>query len=313
VPAFLRTVPLCLFLLLLFFSSGCTHRQSTYIDFSKPQENTAVASADSENHLEQRPLLIALASVISPKETIGYYRAIAQHVAKATGRPTVLIQRKTYAEVNMLMSNGEVDIAFLSTGAYASYRGMNEIELLVMAERSGNSLYTPDVIVHRDSEFQSLEDLQGRTFAFTDPLSFSGHMVIEDYLSRQNTVPEKYFKRFFYTYNHDKSLWAVANHLVDGASIDSQIYEYAKLRNPSLTEKIRIISSLKPSPTGPVAISKRVPPEQKEALQQIFLKMNQTPETADAMQQLIIDRFVLPQPELYAPLKKIYDRSSVIL
>lgn len=305
----------CAFLLssLLLGAAGCSNRNSSYIDFTKPQISSDESASYNETEREQRPLLIALASVISPKDTIGYYRAIARHVAKATGRSTVLIQRKTYAEVNMLMANGEVDIAFLSTGAYASHRGMNEIELLLMAERSGNSLYTPDVIVHRDSDFQSLADLQGRTFAFTDPLSFSGHMVIEDYLNRQGTVPEKYFKRFFYTYNHDKSIWAVANKLVDGASIDSQIYEYAKLRNPALTDNLRIIGSMKPSPTGPVAISKNVPAQQKAELQRIFLNMNRDPETAEAMQQLIIDRFVLPQPELYEPLKKIYDRSSVIL
>ena len=311
-PALFRRRFLLFLLLLPLLLSGCAASQNTYIDFSKPhpeQDATAHDSALSE----QRPILIALASVISPKETIGYYRAIAQHVARKTGRQAVLIQRKTYDEVNMLMSNGEVDIAFMSTGAYASYRGMNEIELLVMAERGGNSFYTPDVIVHRDSDIYSMDDLQSRTFAFTDPLSFSGHMVIEDYLERQGTVPEKYFKRFFYTYNHDKSIWAVANKLVDGASIDSQIYEYAKLRNPALTDNLRIISSLRPSPTGPIVISKRIPDEQKRVLQEIFLQMDQEAETAEAMQQLIIDRFVKPQPGLYEPLKKIYSRSRVIL
>ncbi len=311
-PALLRRLSHFFLVLLPLLISGCAASQSTYIDFSKPHpEQPTATQAVSLN--EQRPILIALASVISPKETIGYYRAIAQHVARKTGRQAVLIQRKTYDEVNMLMSNGEVDVAFMSTGAYASYRGMNEIELLVMAERGGNSFYTPDVIVHRDSDLYSMEDLQGRTFAFTDPLSFSGHMVIEDYLERQGTVPEKYFKRFFYTYNHDKSIWAVANKLVDSASIDSQIYEYAKLRNPSLTDNLRIISSLRPSPTGPVVISKNIPDEQKRLLQDIFLNMNQEPETAEAMQQLIIDRFVKPKPELYEPLKKIYSRSRVIL
>lgn len=303
-------LPFLLLLLALSATSGCGNKALSNIDFR--QEQTAPA-AYNKNGTEQRPLLIAIASVISPKETIGCYRTIAQHVAKATGRPTLLVQRKTYAEVNMLMANGEVDIAFMSTGAYSSYRGMNEIELLVMAEHHGNSLYTANVIVHRDSSIKSLDQLKGKVFAFTDPLSFSGHMVIEDYLSKQGAVPEKYFNRYFYTYNHDKSIWAVANKLADAASIDSQIYEYARLRDPSLADKVRIIASMAPSPTGPVAINKAIPVEQKEALRRIFLEMSENQETAEALRELIIDRFVMPQPELYEPLKKIYDRTSVIL
>ena len=295
-----------LFFCLLFGLAGC-NKTENYIDFSKAQP---VPAKDYSGEKEQRPLIIALASVISPEETIKFYRIIAQHTAELTGHPTVLVQRKTYAEINMLLSNGEADIAFLSTGAYAAYHGMNEIELLAMAERDGDSLYSTDVIVHRDSTIYSLADLKGKTFAFTDPLSLSGHLVIENSLLNQNTMPEKYFKRYFYTYNHDKSLWAVANHIADAASIDSQIYEYAKLKTPELTERVRIIASLNPAPTGPLVIRKNLPTAQKEQLRQIFLEMNQDPDTAQAMQKLMIDRFVPPQPKLYEPLKKIYDRIS---
>jgi phosphonate transport system substrate-binding protein len=254
-----------------------------------------------------------LASVISPYETIGYYRKIAEHVSWATGRNVILIQRKTYAEVNMLLANGEVDIAFLSTGAYSSYKGMNEIELLVMAEHVNNSLYTADVIVHKDSAIFTMGDLKGKVFAFTDPLSYSGHIAIEEYLRQQNTVPESFFKRYFYTYNHDKSLWAVANRIADGAILDSQIYEYVKEKNPELVENIRIIISIGPAPTGPVVISKKLRPEQREKLRNIFLAMHHDPDTLDALQGLVIDRFVMPKPELYEPLRRLYEQMRIAL
>lgn len=297
----------CFLFLFVFLTTGCRSSATLpYIDFRHTSENT-----DSEKTTPaQRPLLIALATVMSPHETISYYRRIADYVAEQTGRPAILIQRKTYAEVNMLLANGDVDIAFLSTGAYSSYQGMNEVEILAMTEHDGTTLYTADVIVPKDSNIQSINDLQGKVFAFTDPLSHSGHMVIEDYLRKQNTIPERFFKRFFYTYSHDKSLWAVANRIADGASFDSQIYEYVKIRNPELVENVRIITSMGPAPTGPVVISQRVKPEQKEALRRIFLSMHQDPETAAAMRKLVIDRFVAPEPELYEPLKKLYNTQA---
>lgn len=301
--------------MVLFFASLCVlistmgcSKSMDYIDFSKTQD---VMQVEKNQEKEQRPLVIAVASVISPKETINYYRLIAQHISEVTGYPTVLIQRKTYAEINMLLSNGEADMAFLSTGSYISYRGLNEIELLAMTELENESIYETDIIVHKDSDIYSLADLEGRTFAFTDPLSFSGHLVIENVLHQQNTTSERYFKRYFYTYNHDKSLWAVANHIADAASVDSQIYQYAVIHKPEMTDQIRIIAALNPAPTGPVVVRQSLPAEQKEQLRETFLHMNQEPEVADAMQKLMIDRFVSPQPELYIPLKKIYDRISV--
>ena len=306
----LTFVGLILLSLTLIIASSYKNNTSAYIDFNQQSEDTILNNRIDSN---QRPILIALASVMSPHETIAYYRKIADAIAEQTGRQTILVQRKTYAEVNMLLANGDIDIAFLSTGAYSSYRGMNEIELLVMAEHLGNSFYTAEIIVHKDSNIQTMNDLQGKVFAFTDPLSYSGHMVIEEYLRQHNTIPEKFFKRYFYTYNHDKSLWAVANKIADGASFDSQIYEYAKEKTPELAANVRIIGSLGPAPTGPVVISKKLSLEQKEQLRHIFLTLHENPDVSEAMQGLVIDRFVVPTPELYDPLHKLYERTSVFL
>ena len=290
---------------------GCHHDSAPFIDFNRTV-GAAAASKGSPDDKIQRPVFIAIASVISPSETIGAYRQIAHFISEQTGRQTSLIQRKTYAEVNQLLANGDVDLAFVSTGAYCSYRGMNEIEILVMAEHSGNSSYTPEIIVHADSRIRSLRDLQGKVFAFTDPLSFSGHMAILDNLRKLNTVPEKFFQRYFYTYSHDKSIWAVANKVADGASLDSQMYEYVKWKNPDLIKDIRIIASLDPAPTGPVVIRKNLRPEQKERFRQLFLRMNAADELRGAFNTLMIDRFIKADPRVYSPLRELYDRASGI-
>lgn len=298
-------------LLMAFLIAGCYGKNTVpYVNFEQP---VPVPKITAEEEISQRPILIALATVLSPHETIYYYRQIAAHVSQKTGRPAVLVQRKTYEEVNILLANGDVDIAFMSTGAYSSYRGMNEIELLVMAEYEGTTLYNAEIIVHRDSDFSHIDDLQGRTFAFTDPLSYSGHMVIEDYLRKRRTLPELYFKRYFYTYSHDKSLWAVANRVADGASLDSQILDYARAKNPELLEKVRIIATIGPAPTGPIAIKKQMNPELKEQLREIFLTMHQDAAANAVLKELIIHRFVNPSPELYRPLQKLYDRAGITI
>lgn len=288
---------------------SCTNNQGVYINFERAQP---ITKGQQTNDEDQRPLRIGIATVISPNETIEYYRNIAQYISKQIGRPTVLVQRKTYEELNMLMSNGEADIAFMSTGAYCSYRGLTEIELLAMVEYDNSTFYDMQIIVHKDSNINSLDDLQGKSFAFTDPLSYSGHMSVLQLLKDKGTRPEKYFGRYIYTYSHDKSIWAVANKAADAASIDSMIVKYG-IANKDLLDKIRVIKTVGPNPTGPVAIREKMSSEQKEQLREVFLNMHKNPQMLPSLNGLLIDCFVVPDDNYYRPLRKIYDQTGGIL
>lgn len=56
----------------------------------------------------------------------------------------------------------------------------------------------------------------------------------------------------------------MANHLADGASVDSQIYEYMASVNASLVEKTRIVEVLPSAPTGPVVMRSDLDPERRK-------------------------------------------------
>ncbi|SDF62995.1 phosphate/phosphite/phosphonate ABC transporter substrate-binding protein [Sporomusa acidovorans] len=294
---------------LMLVLAGCANDKRPYINFERSQPNVKMEQTDDEN---LRPIRIAVATVISPNETIEYYRNIAQYISKQIGRPTILVQRKTYEELNMVMSNGEADIAFMSTGAYSAYRGLTEIELLAMVEYKNSIFYDMQIIVHKDSDITSLEDLKGKSFAFTDPLSYSGHMAILQLLQEKNTRPEKYFGHYIYTYSHDKSIWAVANKATDAASIDSMIYQYGMANDKNLLDKIRVIETVGPNPTGPVVIREKISEEQKKQLRQVFLDMHKNPQIVPSLKGLLIDRFVIPAVDYYRPLQKIYDETRGI-
>lgn len=312
-------LPLLLWAVLIFFvcllCGGCEQKQGN-IDFTSTQDayeekgagaGTGEGAEVSGLKGREAPLRIAFASVISPIETRKSYQKMVDYIARGLGRPAVLVQRKTYEELNMLLAGGEADVAFVSTGAYTSYNGMIPLELLAMVQTDGTVFYQAYFIVNADSNITAFSQLRGRTFAFTDPLSYSGRLAVDYMLMDEyRTTPEQFFQRCFYTYSHDKSLWAVENKLADGAGIDSQIYDYAKKRDSRLDEKIRIIGVMKPTPTGPVVMRQDLPPETRQRLQEIFFHMDEDPEMAEAMRQVIIDKFVPPQPDVYNELKRKY-------
>lgn len=285
---------------LLMLCSGCSQPQG-YINFEKSQIPAPTTEVSAE-----KPLRIAFASVMSPKETRQSYQVLVNYISQKQQRPAVLLQRRTYAELNKLMADGDADIAFFSTGAYAAYHGQTPIELLAMVQTHGSILYQTYLITAVDSNITDFSQLQGKVFAFTDPLSYSGKQAVDFLLYKKGLTSETYFNRFFYTYNHDKSIWAVANHLADGASIDSQIYDFVMQTNPQLCKKTRIFATLPDAPTGPVVIRRDLPETDKDQLRQLFYTMDQNPSLHEALGRALIDKFVAPQPKLYDQLRQAY-------
>ena len=276
--------------------AGCTEEKG-YIDFTR-------RAATPEEPASERPLVIAFAPVMSPEATRQPYERMVSYIAEKLDRPVTMVQKRGAAELDQLVAAGEADVAFLSTGAYTAYRGQEPIELLAMVETNGTILYRTFIIVAADSKIEDFASLKGSVFAFVDPLSHSGRLAVDYRLLEEGLTPEQYFGRIFYTHHHDKSIWAVANHLADGASIDNQIYEHLLQTNPQLAAKVRIIDELAVAPTGPVVVRQNLAPEEKEKLRRIFYEMADDEAMRPVLRSAVIDRFVPPEGELYEPLRQ---------
>lgn len=305
----LRSVPVWLMTLCICFLCGGCETTQGYIDFTNMHPQAIVDRQNDSATGQDKKLRVAFASVLSPRDARKSYQKMVDYISAKTGRQAVLIQRKTYEELNMLLAGGDCDIAFISTGAYAAYHGMQPIEILTMTQTYGTIYYKAYLIVSADSDITEFSQLQGKVMAFTDPISYSGRLAV-DYrlLDKYNTTPEQFFQRCYYTYNHDKSLWAVANKLADVAGIDSQVYEYDLKNNPELAKKIRVIDSTDPVPTGPVVIRSNLPQEEKEQLRTLFYNMSNEPSLKPFMAQVMIDRFVPPEPSAYDELRRKYNQ-----
>ncbi len=242
------------------------------------------------------PLRVAVAAVISPKGTAESYQPLLDYLSAQLNRPVELVQRRTYAEINDLVESGFVDLAFVCTSAYVAGRDKFGMELLAAPHVNGETVYYSMLIVPRDSPAQSMPDLRGKVFAFTDPMSNSGR-VYPTYLVKQlGSTPEQFFARTFFTYSHDDAIRAVAAGLADGAAVDSLVYSFAVSRDPVLGEKTRIIHRSPPFGIPPVVVSPNVRPQLKAELQALLLGMAdealRDPRAQNALRTMGVDRFV---------------------
>lgn len=300
-PKILRFV--CLLTVVIVICTGCGSFPSKgkYIDFKKVEPLPAISNVNADS----QALRVAISSVLLPQETVMHYRSIANFLGLHVDRPIILIQRKSYAEIALLLLNGGADIAFFSSGEYANYSGFADIEMLASQQRMGLPYYQGYIIVSKDSEINDISDLKGKTVAFTDPLSYSGYTFLVQLLRQKNQTPETFFGHYIYTYSHDNSFRAVANKVVDAAPVTRLVYDRAKEMQPELAEAVKIIAVSPPAGIGPVVAGKSVSPRQREILRKALLTMHEHPNMAPALQGLLIDRFVPPEPELFEPIRQM--------
>ncbi len=249
------------------------------------------------------PLRVAVAAVISPKETLKSYDELLNYLGEKLDRRIELVQRRTYAEINQLVQKGQVSLAFVCTRAYVDGRRNFGMELLAAPEIRGETGYRSYVIVPSQSAAQSLEDLRGKVFAFTDPLSFSGKLAPEYMLWERGEAPDSFFARHLYTYSHDNSIKAVAEKLVDGAAVDSAVYDYALALNPEYREKIKIIDRSVLVGNPPVVVPPGLDNQLKGRIKGILLSMYLDPKGKRILRNLMIDRFVEADDGSYDPIR----------
>lgn len=249
---------------------------------------------------DEEALRVAVAAILSPRTTTADYDRLIAYMTNHLGRPVQLVQRATYAETNELIRTRQVDLAFVCTGAYIQGHKEFGMELLAVPEIGGEHTYRSYIIVPASSAARDIGDLRGRVFAFTDPLSLSGYMVpLYVLLTEMDRTPDTFFSRALFTYSHENSIKAVAEGWVDGAAVDSLVYNAILLQQPDFRERIRVLWQSPPYGAPPAVVHPSLDVATKTRLRQLLLEMHQTEEGRQALAPLGVDRFVPAEDALY--------------
>ena len=254
----------------------------------------ASISAEAENEV-----IFAISPMASPVSTLSGYGDFIEYLSKKTGMNIILKQRRKYAEINLLLKTGEAQFAYTCTGAYLSGRKEFGLEVLAVPVVNSRTTYNSYIIVNKNSAHQKFEDLKGKIFAFTDPLSLSGKIYPAYLLETMDTTEQEYFGKTFYTSSHEKSVESVAYGLAGGAAVDSLIFEDMKRLKDPAVDKVRIIHVSPPYGIPPMVVSPGTDKSQKQLMLSTLLKMKDDPARREILKELHIKKFILPDPSIY--------------
>ncbi len=93
--------------------------------------------------------------------------------------------------------------------------------------------------------------------------------------------------------------------LVEGASVDSYVYDYLAATNPSLIARTKIIHRSPPHGITPVVVRKEINGQLKGRLRKVFLDMDQDPGGSEILKNMMIRRFVVVSDSLFNSIREM--------
>jgi phosphonate transport system substrate-binding protein len=299
---------LTLLLIAAIAASGCSLSTKHYEKVSLRNVDSTVLESAIATTSASSQLRVGSAALISPVETMRSYSNLYNYLARDVDRTAEVYQRHTYAETNELVRAGGVDIALVCSYAYVVGQREFGMEAIAVPIVRGKPEYYSYVIVRADSGIKTFDGLRDHSFAFTDPISTSGRLYAEGLLVDRQTTAQQFFRQTTFTFSHDNSIKAVDDGVVDGAAVDSLVYDQKIKQDPQLGQRLTIIAKSAPFGAPPIVVNPKLAPVLKQKLQQTLLTMHTTPEGQRILAELDTERFVPPDDHWYDSVRSLAEK-----
>jgi phosphonate transport system substrate-binding protein len=229
---------------------------------------------------------------------------VAELLQKETGLYFKTSVATSYAAVIEAMGAGKVDIGWLATFSYVLAKEKYDVELLLVVQRFGSPFYRGQIMVRTDSGIDSLQDLKGKSFAFVDPASTSGHLYPKSLLLSKGLDPKNFFGKTVFAGSHNAVVFSIYKGEVDGgAAYDGSRAAVAK-SYPDIFEKIKVIAYTKEIPNDTVSVRKELPENLKITLREGLKKISRSPEGSKILKNLYGISGVLDLDGLFDPVRE---------
>ena len=237
------------------------------------------------------------------------YETVTEEVGRWLGIDTELVVETSYESCEKDVN----DVCFVCSLPYVMFerKGLDlavpvAAPVLQGDRYEGRPIYFSDVIVHRDSPFGSFLDLRGKAWAYNEPLSHSGYGITRYHLVEMGET-NGFFGDVVEAGFHQEAIRMVARKQVDGSAIDSQVLAVELRDHPELAEQVRVVEALGPSTIQPVAVSRRVPEDLREAIRGVLVTMADDRGVRARLKAGLVERFVPVDAGSYDEIRMMVD------
>jgi phosphonate transport system substrate-binding protein len=209
------------------------------------------------------------------------YKSLVAYMERRLQVPVKMHQATDYAGTIEALKARKLEFARFGPAAYAQawlITGGKVEPIVVETDSDGLVGYHAVVVVKADSPYASLEDLQGRSFAYADPNSNSGFVAPTFFLREDGINPETFFGRTGFSGSHENSILAILNGTYDAAATwwtNEERNNVARMEGKGMipTGQTRVIWKSPKLPGSPWAIHTELPTALKDDVRTTLLAL----------------------------------------
>jgi phosphonate transport system substrate-binding protein len=223
-------------------------------------------------------LNVGLVPSEDPRVVVTDNRALLEHLHQTLQMEIKPFVATDYNGVIEALRSKKLDIALLGPFSYILASKVAGVEPFALLEtQKQGPTYRSVIIARRDHGIASIKDLEGRTFAYVDPSSTSGHLFPKAGLIKAGLNPDALFSRAIFSGGHDASAIAVQNGKVDAAAIADALLEPAFARGMLKKEEVAIIWTSEAIPGAPAVYRGDLPADLKAKIRGAFAQIRDMP------------------------------------
>lgn len=213
--------------------------------------------------------VIPVAGSASMEENFG---TLTKYLTKTLGVKVNMKLAGDYTGIITGMTHKHIDFAYFGPKSYveASKRANAQALVVEIDGESGLPGYRGIIITKKGSGLKTLDNIKGKTWAFTDPQSTSGTLVPTVMFSKKGIDPQKYFSKVIYSGGHEASILSVKAGKVDAASTNNLDFSRGVGKHWS-EDDFNVLWTSDLIPGAPIAARGDLPESLKKAIKQAFI------------------------------------------
>ena len=165
------------------------------------------------------------------------------YLEMALGRPVELVIPTNYNATVEGLGNGSLDVAYL--GGLTYVKAHERYGAIALVQRQTDREFHSLFITQANSPIRGLRDLKGKSFAFGDINSTSGHLMPYRAMQDVRIDPDKDLN-FRYTGSHAATVKAVESGAADAGACDETVYKAMTSNGQADPAKLRVFYTTKP-------------------------------------------------------------------
>ena len=274
--------------------AGCNTKEEAN---TTPQATPTSKYTETAPLIDMDPLVFSFVNTESKLSAIEKWQHLADYLTAKTGIPIEIKIFDNDAELIDSFSIESTDIALVDSLAYIRASEEENITLILRSLENGGSPFTRSYIITKsNSNLNSIEDLKGKKFAFTDQISASGYLFPRVMLAKEgiNDI-NNYFSEIEFIGDEQSSFLAVYNGYADAGVVSESIMKKDDMR----LKEIKVISKTEDIPLGTVIVRSDLDEPLINKLTEALMGIGNTLDSVELIKKIKIDGFVKAEDSDY--------------